>query len=107
MNARQTTLFDILPGTSMAAGKKAFKKAWYFREKIHAFILSRGAKGATRHEIEVALSPTLGIRNNSICPRVLELIRRGMVTETAEMRKTASGCNAHVLIARASEPTNR
>ncbi len=104
MSARQTTLFDILPhngkDTSKAAAKVAFRKSWYFREKIHAFLIARGVKGATRFEIEEALRPTLGIKGDTIRPRILELIARGMVEETPEMRRTVSGCNAKVLVAK-------
>ncbi len=50
---------------------------------------------------------SIGLTGNTLRPRVLELIRRGMLIETAEMRRTASGCNAHVLIAREPNPTDR
>lgn len=110
MNGRQLSFLDPPHNgrdTSKAAAEKVFRKTWYYREKIHAFLIQCGAKGATRFEIERALSPTLGLKNNSICPRVLELIQRGMVVEADEMRRTASGCNAHILIARIPDPTDR
>lgn len=106
MNARQTTLFDETPPphngttTSKEAAAKVFRKSWFYREKIHAFLISRGEKGATRHEIEVGLRATLGIKGDSIRPRVLELIERGLIIETAGVRPTSSGCNAKVLVAK-------
>lgn len=105
MNARQTTIFDQTPpphngkATSKEAAAKVFRKTWYYREKIHAFLITCGDKGATRQEIERGLGPVLGLKGDTIRPRVLELIERGLVVETTVCRATSSGCSAKVLVA--------
>ena len=81
--------------TSIAAAKSVEGKAATMRGKILAFVRSRGALGATREDVEIALE----ISGSTVRPRVLELIHFGTVKETDATRATESGRQAAVLVA--------
>ena len=90
---------ETLPYASSSATSKAAademprESADSQRRMVFNFIDSRGPRGACRFEIEKAL----GLRNQSLCPRVLELIKQGRIYESTETRKTPRGRKAAVL----------
>jgi len=65
--------------------------------RVLTYIESRGAMGATREEISKALE----IKEASVCGRVADLRRMGLIEEPKHMtRATSSGAQAQVVIAR-------
>ena len=77
--------------TSRAALDSIREKTPSLREQVFAFIKKND--GATRDE----LCDALDLKNQTVCPRVLELIASGRVEETKDRRLTRSGRNAYVL----------
>lgn len=77
--------------TSRAAAEQIEPHAGTQRAAILAYI--REHDGATRQEICLALN----MPNNSVCPRVLELIKLNLIRETTTTRQTTSGRSAFVL----------
>lgn len=88
------------PHNGTATSKAAAESIRAYRgrhlTKIFTFIEGRGFGGATRDEIERELH----IGGNTVRPRVKELIELGTVKELEAQRKTKSGRNAFILVAR-------
>lgn len=97
----QRSFFDEPPPhngtpTSIAAADSITESADTLRARVLAYVVSRGAMGATREEIEVGT----GIGGNTVRPRVRELIRDLRLVESGLMRSTCSGRLAVVLVGR-------
>jgi hypothetical protein len=84
--------------TSRAAADEILPHAGTLRAEIYTAIKSAGSTGMTRDQ----LCEQLAMRNQTVCPRVLELIAGQLIVETNETRKTRSGRAAFVLKARAA-----
>lgn len=82
-------------GTSSVAATRIASAARTLRDRVYAFIASRGAHGATDDEGETALA----IKCQTYTPRRNELARMGLVVDTGRRRNTASGRPAAVWIA--------
>lgn len=97
----EPTLFDPPPAqahsaTSCAAARAAVPHAQGQRERVLAFLRSRGACGATDAEIQEAL----GLDGSTQRPRRVELVRAGLVVDTGRVRPTQSGRVAAVFAAK-------
>lgn len=98
-----TTLFDNLPGkvrrdhpdTAAAAADSVKTITGQQRRRVYEFIESRGCLGATDIEIQNALD----LNPSSQRPRRIELVERGVVTDSGTKRATPSGRSAAVWIA--------
>lgn len=82
------------PETSSEAATAAEEYAPKKRLQILAYILSRGAEGATDDEGQRAL----GIRVQTYTPRRYELVKEGFVVDSGMRRRTISGCRAIVWV---------
>jgi len=82
-------------GTSDLAAVRIGGHAAKLRERVYAFIVGRGADGATDDEGEAAL----GIKPQTYTPRRGELVALALVVDSGNRRKTASGRPAAVWIA--------
>jgi len=80
--------------TSRAAAESIRDFAPTLRTKVYEAICRAGSHGQTRHEIAAAT----GIALATVCPRVSELLRFGMVAESGT-RQSPAGRAARVLIA--------
>lgn len=92
-----------IPGkreTSRDAAESMRSASAIQRQEVLAFIQRAGSYGVTREEI----SRGLGIKIQSVTPRVLELLGTE-VKETDDRRPTYSGRMAKVLVAIAPKPT--
>lgn len=91
----QLSLFDAphngTPTSIAAAVAQSPAKAETDRTRIMSFVLTNG--GSTRDEIAVGLN----MLTQTVCPRVNELVKRGLLIETTEKRKTRTGAGAVVL----------
>jgi hypothetical protein len=87
-------------GTSEVAADRIAGYAGTLRERVYAFIASRGADGATDDEGEAAL----GIKCQTYTPRRGELVLLGLVVDSGRRRKTASNRPAAVWIATNQAP---
>lgn len=83
------------PDTSKAAAKSVAGYTGTQRERVYAFILTRGTHGATDAEV----ADGCGIPIQSANPRRRELDRLGLIVLNGERRPTPSGCQARVWIA--------
>ena len=93
-NHEETLPYEPSSATSKAAAAAMPREsADSQRRMVFNFIDSQGLRGACRFEIEEALD----LRNQSLCPRVLELIKQGRVYESTETRETPRGRKAAVL----------
>jgi hypothetical protein len=102
-----TTLFEHNPspqppahhnapkGTSELAAASVVKSVPELRRRVLDAIASAGAAGLTDEQGEVIT----GIRHQTYTPRRLELQRQGLIRDSGERRKTASGRNAAVWVA--------
>lgn len=101
----QPTLFDPLPArlpafvrgshTSKEAARTIRPDTARLRRIVLAFIVSRGADGATQKEASIAL----GIPRATLCPRFREL--EGWQDYPVQIRKTVQrrdGCFAYVAL---------
>lgn len=70
--------------TSEAAAVRVTQRAPTMREHVRLYVVSRGQYGATRQEIADAL----GMRLQSVCGRVAELLERMQVVATARRRES-------------------
>lgn len=82
--------------TSEAAALEIEPQRGTLQWEVWRFVKQRGAYGATRQEI----SAGTGIAENTVRPRVNELLALGPLVETDETRPTTSGRQARVLRAR-------
>jgi len=64
------------------------------RDRVAAFVLSRGPRGATRDEISIALQLPI----QSVCHPVNYLLHAGVLIETNRTRLTRYGSPAAVLV---------
>ena len=85
--------------TSIAAATKARPKAPAYRTAILGYLVGRGALGATNEEISLAM----GIKIQTVCPRMKELREAGTVVAAGAWRPTESGRDAVVWVARAAQ----
>lgn len=83
------------PGTSEVAANRMAKRAPALRERVFAYIESRGLHGATDDEGEAALC----IKCQTYTPRRNELAKAVRVVDSGRRRPTSSGCPAAVWIA--------
>ncbi len=82
-------------GTSSVAAARIGPQVRTQRERVRAFIASRGPEGATDDEGEAALA----MRPQSYTPRRRELVKLGLVVDSGRRRATASGRPAAVWVA--------
>lgn len=82
--------------TSEAAAVEIEPQRGTLQFEVWRFVARCGDHGATRPEI----ASGTGISENTVRPRVSELLALGPLVETDGVRKTASGRNAKVLKAR-------
>lgn len=88
----QAAMRDIAPpfqrhsATSKAAAEGVRPKAPSYRAGIVGFVKGRGAQGATNEEI----CEELGIKLQTVCPRVLELREMGELVDSGRTRETRS-----------------
>lgn len=80
--------------TSEAAAVRVTPRGPTMRDHVRLYLVSRGAYGATRQEIADAL----GMRLQSVCGRVAELLERTQVVATARRRDSRE-----VLVAKEAE----
>lgn len=92
-------------GTSDVAARRIRGAVPRLRDRVLAFLASRGADGATDEEAETALR----MRAQTYTPRRGELVKAGLVADTGRRRSTTSGRPAAVWIAmpNAPKPTER
>ncbi len=84
-------------GTSIAAAVKAKSFAHTQRERVLQAIKAAGVNGKTRDE----LCADLCLDGSSLRPRVVSLVEAGLVQPSGEIRRTATGRAAEVLISAA------
>ena len=87
--------------TSYAAAQRARGRAGDDRARIFALIHKAGIHGLTRQEIEDASARDghqLPLRVDTIRPRVLELIERGLIEVSDELRRSPAGNPCAVLV---------
>lgn len=81
--------------TSRGAARAIRHRAQTIRLKIYDLLVSRGANGATREEVEQAT----GFVGNTVRPRIVELVEAHLVQESGRTRPTVAGRAASVLVA--------
>ena len=81
--------------TSRAAAESMRPHVSRLNLQVYEWLRARGAYGATREEISVALDMLI----QSVCGRVNELVRKGYVTQSNEKRETSTGRQAFVMVA--------
>ena len=82
------------PDTSFEAAHKVSEKAETLREVVYKFIKRQGKKGATAHEIHLAI----GGEKNSTSPRITELKDKGLVIGTENRRINENGNKSMVWV---------
>lgn len=80
--------------TSLAAAQRMRYSARDLRALVFAAVHRAGIHGLTRQEIEAET----GLAGNTVRPRVLELIHRGLVTTSDEVRPSTSHRSCEVLV---------
>lgn len=93
----QSDLFDHgeqARQTRAIAAASATPKGPSRRDRIESYILSRGAHGATRHEIADAMGWPL----SGVCSPVKAMLRSGRLAETGQRRLTQYGSMAAVIV---------
>lgn len=81
--------------TSRAAALHNAPKSGTQRQRVLAYLVDRGDHGATRQEIAAALN----MSDDSVRPRVVELIEGGWALASQTTRRTRLGEEAEVLVA--------
>lgn len=81
--------------TSQQAARAALADAAVQRELVFSLVTERRQEGYTRQE----LVKVTGLKNETICPRVRELMREDRLVELTETRATDAGNQATVLVA--------
>lgn len=79
--------------TSRQAAVKSYPNSGAKRFRIFKLIASWGGFGGTREEI----GDKLNMNDNTVRPRVKELIDHGFVSEPGATKKTRSGCQAKIV----------
>lgn len=87
--------------TSREAAESMRETAASARGRVLRMIAGRGQFGATRYEIEQILV----MSGNTVRPRVVELLKAGLVEETDQRRLTGTGRWAVVLRAKENGET--
>jgi len=84
--AKRYAVPPAAPGsrTSEAAAVRVTRRAPTMREHVRLYLVSRGDYGATRQEIADAL----GMRLQSVCGRVAELLERTQAVATERRRES-------------------
>lgn len=82
--------------TSREAAATVRAKAPALRTAVLGYVTGRGEQGATNEEVSVAM----GIKLQTVCPRMFELREAGVVVDSGTRRKTESGRDAVVWVAR-------
>lgn len=82
--------------TSVAAADAVAGLAGRLRRELYEHLAAQGERGATDEELSLAL----GMSGNTARPRRVELWRAGLVEDSGKVRKTRSGRNATVWIAK-------
>ena len=82
--------------TSYGAAQAIAATAGQLRSRILGWVASRGDQGATRDEIEVGL----GLKMQTVSPRVHELTQLGLLEDSGKRRATRSGRTAAVMVAK-------
>jgi hypothetical protein len=82
------------PGTSERAAAQIAEHTPTLRERVAAFIVSRGPEGATDEEAGLALR----IRAQTLTPRRGELVKAGRVVDSGRRRRTTTGRTAAVWV---------
>ena len=85
--------FQIASPTSAAAAASVRDTAGTMRAQVRQFVARRGEWGATRDEI----ARGCGIRIQTVCARVDELLKVGAVRRTLRTRVTDTGRAAEVV----------
>ena len=80
--------------TSQQAARCIRSEAPQLRQRVLAFIIERGAVGATDEEVQAALR----LRTQSETPRRNELCRMRLVRDSGRRRRTSSGRMATVWV---------
>ncbi len=80
--------------TSIAAAKDVRPKAPSYRAACLGFVYGRGRAGATNEEVATAL----GMKIQTVCPRMKELREAGQLVDSQLRRETDSGRQAVVWI---------
>ena len=79
--------------TSIEAAEAIADLTPTLRGKVYGYIVGRRDVGATRHEI----SAGLGLKLQTVCGRCNELLKQGLIFQTAETRETSGLGNGKVL----------
>jgi hypothetical protein len=87
--------FQRHSATSRAAALANYPRSGSQRHRILEFLEAQGDHGATRQE----LAQILGLSDDSVRPRVVELVEGGWVRGTDRTRPTPMGEQAEVLVA--------
>lgn len=80
--------------TSRAAAEQSRPKAPSYRAACLGFVYGRARAGATNEEVATAL----GMKIQTVCPRMKELRETGQLVDSAMRRATESGRDAVVWI---------
>ncbi len=86
--------------TSIEAARSVRNSSATQEAGVLEYIRAHGLHGRTRDEI----AADMHLDGNSVRPRVASLIEKGLVQESGEIRRTASGRAAKVLISSALVP---
>ena len=92
--------FQRASATSKAAAEAVRPKTPSYRAGIVGFVKGRGHQGATNEE----LCEELGIKLQTVCPRVLELREMGELVDSGRTRETRSKRKAVVWVHKAFRP---
>lgn len=89
--------FQAHSATSQAAAKSMKgRKSDAMRQRVYAFLVERGAEGATDEEMQ----GWLDMNPSTQRPRRIELVATGQVVDSGKVRKTLSGRSATVWVAK-------
>ncbi len=102
MEETRTLTGRMHPATSYEAALSVEGTVATLRERVFRALEQAGSYGLTADEIEF----TLRMAGNTVRPRLCELREEGRVERTLAMRKTRSGRNAYVYVAREAEPAS-
>lgn len=82
--------------TSFQAAVDNLPRAGTQKARVLEQLAARPGEGATRPELALLLN----LSENAVRPRVVELIEVGLIEETEQTRRTRSGSQATVLVAK-------
>lgn len=90
------TRFQKHSETSRQAAEAIQPSLGRMQNRVYQYFLDAGEHGATDEEVQLALD----MNPSSQRPRRIELYQRGLIKESGQVRKTTSGRNAAVWLAR-------